>query len=39
MEKQPSEGAIIKKRPKKYHQIQMRTPTPKCDPNKATVQL
>ena len=39
MEKQPSRGAIIKLRPEKYHQIHIRTPTLKCDPNKAAVQL
>ena len=39
MEKQPSRGAFIKTRPEKYDQIHRRTPTPKCDPNKAAVQL
>ena len=39
MEKQPSRGAIIKMRPEKYHQINRRTPMPKCDPNKAAMQL
>ena len=39
MEKQPSRGVINKTRPEKYHQIHRRTPTPKCDPNKAAVEL
>ena len=39
MEKQPSRGVIIKTRPEKYHQIHRRILTPKCDPNKAAVQL
>ena len=39
MEKQPFRGAIIKTRPEKYHQIHRRTSTPKCDTNKAAVQL
>ena len=39
MEKQSSRDATIKTRPEKYHQIHSRTPTPTCDPNKATVQL
>ena len=39
MEKHPSRGAIINTRPEKYHQIHRRTPTPKCNPNKAAVQF
>ena len=37
MEKQPSRGCIIKTGPEKYPQLHRRTPTPKCDPNKAAV--